>query len=54
MGGQMKLLNMIEIHNRISMHTKKTTGIKQRLKIFHALPRQIGRFRQMKPNVIPG
>ena len=37
----MKLLYVIEIHNRISMHTEKTTGIKQCLKIFHALPHQI-------------
>ncbi len=37
----MKLLYVIEIHDRISMHPKKTTGIKKCLKIFQALPYQI-------------
>ncbi len=37
----MKLLYVIEIHNRISMNAEKTSGIKQCLKIFQALPDQI-------------
>ena len=49
----MELLNMIEIHNRISMNAEEAIGIKQYLKICHALSDQIRRFRHMKTDLIP-
>lgn len=49
----MKLLDMVEIHDRIAMHAEKTIWIDQRLEVFHALPNQMGRVPYMQSNVIP-
>ena len=49
----MKLLYVVEIHDRIAMHAEKTIWIDQRLEIFHALPNQMGRLPHMQPDVIP-
>ena len=49
----MEFLNVVEIHDRISMHAEKTIRIEQRLEVFHALPDQMGRLPHMQPNVIP-
>ena len=43
---------MVEIHDGIAMHAEKTIRVEQRLKVFHALPNQIGRLAQMQSNVI--
>ena len=49
----MEFLDMIEIYDRIAMHTEKTIRVEQRLDIFHALPNQMGRVSHMQSNVIP-
>ena len=48
----MKLLYMVEIHDRVAMHAEKTIRVEQRLEIFHGLPNQVGRVAHMQSNVI--
>ena len=49
----MKLLDMVEIYDRIAMHAEKTIRVEQRLETFHALPNQMRRVLYMQSNVIP-
>jgi hypothetical protein len=49
----MKLLDMVEIYDRIAMHAEKTIRVEQRLEVFHGLSNQVGRLPHMQSNVIP-
>ena len=49
----MKLLYVVEIHDRIAMNSDKTIRIEQRLEVFHALPNQMGRLPYVQSNMIP-
>jgi hypothetical protein len=49
----MELLDVVEIYNRIAMHSEETIRIEQRLEVFHASPKQMRRFANMQSNVIP-
>lgn len=49
----MKLLNVIKIHDRISMHAEEPIWVEHRLEVFDALPNHKGRLPHMESNVIP-
>ena len=50
---QMKFLNVVKIHDRISMNAEKTIWVEQRLKSLDALPNQMGCVPEMQSDVIP-
>jgi hypothetical protein len=49
----MKLLNVIKIYDRISMHAEEAIWVEYRLEIFDTLPNHKGRLTYMESNVIP-
>ena len=49
----MKFLNVVKIHDRISMNAKKTIWVEQHLESLDALPNQMGRVPDMQSDVIP-
>src|SRR5437588_11807539 len=49
----MKLVNMVKIHNRVSMHAKKTIWIEYGLEPLDVLPNKMRRLSHMQSNMIP-
>ena len=48
------ILDVVEIHDCVAMHTEETIRVEQRLEVFHAPSKQMGRLPHMESNVIPG
>src|SRR5260370_14163279 len=49
----MELLYVVEINDRIAMHTEKTIWIKHRLEVLQALPKQMRGISNVEANVVP-
>src|SRR5260370_6501752 len=50
---QIELTYVVEINDRIPMHADKAVWVKHSLEVLHALAKQMGRFPNVEPNVLP-
>jgi hypothetical protein len=49
----MEFCHVVQVNDGISMHTQKPIRVEQRFQATHTLPKQMKRFSNVEPNVLP-